>query len=109
MTPTDDDAVVFEFPDGLAMAPVAPGETISEELRARGISAHRAALKMRIPPGRLGQFIAGRRAITADTALRLGHLFGTGALFWMNLQAQHDLAVAERDHGAGIAAQVEAA
>ena len=107
MTRIDDE--VFEFPTGLMLPPVHPGETIADELRARGLTAHRAALKMRIPPGRLGQIIAARRAISADTALRLGHLFGTGAQFWMNLQSQYDLAIAERDHGADIAAQVEAA
>ena len=109
MTPTDEDSQIFDFPVGLALPPVRPGDTIADELRVRGLSAHRAALMMRIPAGRLSQIIAGRRAISADTALRLGHLFGTGAQFWMALQSQYDLAVAERDHGAAIAAQVEAA
>ena len=79
MTPIDDDSAIFEFPTGLALPPVPPGETLADELRARGLSAHRAAPMMRIPPGRLGRIIAGKRANSADTALRLGHLFGTGA------------------------------
>jgi antitoxin HigA-1 len=51
----------------------------------------------------------GRRAISADTALRLARHFGTSARFWMNLQTRYDLAVAERDHGARIAAEVDRA
>lgn len=108
--PADDgDDAVFSFPGGLSLAPVHPGRTIATELAARGLTAHRAALKMRMPPNRLGLIIAGKRGISADTALRLGHLLGTGPHLWVNLQANYDLAVAERDHGAAIAAEVEAA
>jgi addiction module HigA family antidote len=95
--------------EGIRLAPVHPGGTIKAELAARCLSAHRAALKMRMPPNRLALIINGRRGVTADTALRLARLFGTGPLFWVNLQAQYDLAVAERDHGARITAEVEAA
>ena len=108
MTHTDDDAV-FEFPMGIALQPTHPGQTIASELSARNLTAHRAALKMRVPANRLGHIVAGERGITADTALRLARLFGTSALFWMNLQSQYDLAVAERDHGSRILAEVEAA
>jgi addiction module HigA family antidote len=107
MIHTDDE--LFEFPHGLALPPVHPGRTVASELAARGLSAHRAALMMRIPPNRLALIIGGRRGISADTALRLARLFGTSARFWMNLQAQHDLAVAEQTHGARIAAEVESA
>ncbi len=75
-----DDIEIFAYPAGLALPPIHPGQTI-----------------------------AGERGITADTALRLAKLFGTSALFWMNLQSQYDLAVAERDHGSRISAEVEAA
>jgi addiction module HigA family antidote len=108
MTRIDDDEV-FEFPMGIALQPTHPGRTIASELVSRNLTAHRAAMKMRVPPNRLGHIVAGERGITADTALRLARLFGTSALFWMNLQSQYDLAVAERDHGSRISAEVEAA
>ena len=100
------DGEVFEFPAGISLAPTHPGRTIAAELVARDLTAHRAALKMRVPANRLGHIVAGERGITA---LRLARLFGTSALFWMNLQSQYDLAVAERDHGSRISAEVEAA
>lgn len=109
MIPTEDDDIVFDLPEGFSPGPVHPGETVAGELQARGLTAHRAALMMRIPPNRLTLILAGKRGITADTALRLAKLFGTSAQFWMNLQAQFDLAVAARDHGSRIAAEVEAA
>jgi addiction module HigA family antidote len=108
MTHTDD-GEVFEFPMGVTLQPTHPGRTITAELAARNLTAHRAAMKMRVPANRLGHIVAGERGITADTALRLARLFGTSALFWMNLQSQYDLAVAERDHGSRILAEVEAA
>ncbi len=110
MTRTKDaDREVFEFPEGISLPPAHPGRTIAAELTARGISGHRAALKMRVPANRLALILAGRRGITADTALRLGRLFQTSAQFWMNLQSQYELAVTEREHGRQIAAEVEAA
>ncbi len=107
MIGTDDEILVF--PQGMPLFPVHPGATILRELKTRGLSTHRAALKMRVAPNRLGQIIAGKRAVTADTALRLAGLFGASAQFWMNLQTQFDLAITTRDHGATIAAEVEAA
>jgi addiction module HigA family antidote len=104
-----DEREVFEFPMGIALLPTHPGRTIAAELAARNLTAHRAAMKMRVPANRLGHIVAGERGITADTALRLARLFGTSAQFWMNLQSQYDLAVAERDHGSRILAEVEAA
>ncbi|MBM3558218.1 MAG: HigA family addiction module antidote protein [Alphaproteobacteria bacterium] len=100
---------IFEFPNGIGAFPVHPGKSIAAELAARGLSAHRAALMMRMPPNRVGLILAGRRGITPDTALRLAQLFGNSARFWVNLQAQFDLAVAERETGARIAEEVEAA
>lgn len=100
---------VFVLPDGVSLPPIHPGQTIAAELAARDLTAHRAALKMRMPPNRLGLILQGRRGISADTALRLSLLFGNSAQFWMNLQTQHDLAVASRAHGKRIAAEVEAA
>ncbi len=106
MTPTDDDAAVFAYPDGIPLLPVHPGQTIAAELRSRGITPHRAALLMRIPPNRLSQILAGKRGITADTALRLARLLGPTAQFWMALQAQHDLATTEQERGQTILAEV---
>lgn len=96
MTRPDDDELLA-FPNGLSLPPVHPvhpGRTIAAELAARGLTAHRAALKVRVPPSRLGPIVAGRRGITADTALRLARLFGTSPQLWMSVQAQYDLATA---------------
>lgn len=95
--------------EGFRFPPVPPGRTLAAEIAARGMSAHALALKLRVPANRLTEIIGGKRGISAETALRLGRYFGTGAAFWLNLQSQYDLAVAERDLGARIAAEVEAA
>jgi antitoxin HigA-1 len=108
MTRTDDEDI-FEYPAGVLGGPVHPGRTLRAELQARDLTASQAAMKMRVPANRVTEIVAGRRDISADTALRLARLFGTSALFWLNLQAQHDLAVTERDHGQRIATEVEAA
>lgn len=100
---------VFAYPAGVPLMPVHPGETLAEELGARNLSANALALKLRVPANRLTEIMAGKRGISAETALRLGRYFGTGAPFWVNLQARYDLAVAERDLGAKIAREVEAA
>ena len=73
-----------------------PGETIFEDyLKPLGMSVNRLAIELRVPATRMGEIIHGRRAITADTALRLARYFNTTPKFWMNLQASYDLAVAE--------------
>jgi antitoxin HigA-1 len=91
------------------MVPVHPGRILKRELAARGMSANRLALALRVPSGRITSILNGKRAISADTALRLAHHLGTSARFWMNLQSRYDLTVAERDHGARIAAEVDPA
>jgi addiction module HigA family antidote len=91
------------------LAPIHPGRTLEGELTARGLTAHALALKLRVPANRVSEIIAGKRGISTETALRLGRYFGTGAPFWMNLQSQYDLALAERSLGARIAAKVEQA
>jgi antitoxin HigA-1 len=103
------DAEVFEYPNGIALPPVHPGRTLASELAARGLTANALALKLRVPSNRLSDIIRGERAISAETALRLGRYFGTGAQFWINLQAQYDLAVAERKIGAQVDREIEAA
>lgn len=103
------DTKVFDYPSGIPVPAVRPGETLAEEMAARKLTANALALKLRVPANRLTDIVRGKRAISAETALRLGRYFGTGAAFWMNLQARYDLAVAERDLGATIMREVEAA
>jgi addiction module HigA family antidote len=91
------------------MVPIHPGRILRRELTARGMSANRLALALRVPSGRITSILNGKRAISADTALRLARHFGTSAQFWLNLQTRYDLKVAERDHGARIAAEVDRA
>lgn len=100
---------VFDYPSGVPLRPVPPGETLAEEMSARGLSANTLALKLRVPANRITDILRGKRAISAETALRFGRYFGTGALFWVNLQARYDLARAERDQGAAIEREVDAA
>ena len=91
------------------MVPIHPGRILRRELAARGMSANRLALALRVPSGRITSILNGKRAISADTALRLARHFGTSAQFWLNLQTRYDLAVTERDHGARIAIEVQRA
>jgi addiction module HigA family antidote len=77
--------------------PVHPGEILLEEfLKPLGMSQHRLAKEISVPPRRINEIVHGTRAVTADTALRLGRFFGTTAQFWMNLQAGYDLEVESR-------------
>ena len=72
--------------------PIHPGEILSEEfLNPMGISQSRLARDVNVPPGRINEICLGKRAITPDTALRLGRYFGMSAEFWMTLQQRHDL------------------
>ncbi len=96
-------------PSGFSLPPVHPGRSLEGELAARQLSAHALALKLRVPANRISEIIAGKRGISAETALRLGRYFGNGATFWANLQSQYDLAIAERQLGERIAAEVDAA
>jgi len=82
-----------------------PGEILNEEfLKPMGISQNRLATDIRVPAPRICAIIKGRRAITADTALRLGRYFGTGPEFWANLQTHHDLCAAAVHEESDIAA-----
>jgi addiction module HigA family antidote len=88
---------------GMARTPIHPGEHLAEELREIGISAAELARQIEVPTNRVTGIINGQRAISADTALRLGHWFGTSAEFWLNLQKLYELRTAERDLGSTIA------
>jgi addiction module HigA family antidote len=100
---------IFEYPAGIALPPVHPGRTLAAELASRNMAANALALKLRVPANRLSDIVRGQRAISAETALRLGRYFGTGAEFWMNLQANYDLARAREEFGAIVEREVEAA
>ncbi len=84
------------------MRSVHPGIVLKDELATIGITATTLARQLDVPPNRISQIIAGKRSVTGDTAMRLGHWFGTGPEFWLNLQSQHDLAVAVRELGRDI-------
>ena len=74
------------------MSPVHPGEILLEEfLKPMGITQYRLAQDISVPPRRINEIVHGQRAITANTALRLGRYFGVSAQFWMNLQTHYDL------------------
>jgi antitoxin HigA-1 len=79
--------------------PIHPGEVLADELEEVGIGAAELARALRVPPNRISQILAGKRAITADTALRLGRWLGTGPRFWMNLQQAFDLDLAVQQIG----------
>jgi len=86
-----------------------PGEILAEEfLKPLGLSANALALALRVPANRITGIIKGRRAVSADTALRLARYFGTTPEFWINMQAGHDLSTARAELGKQIAAEVRA-
>lgn len=92
------------------MAPLAhPGRFLKREMVARDLSANRLALDLGVPSGRITDILNGRRAITADTALRLARYFGNSAQFWLDLQSQYDIAVVQKEKGAEIAKRVRPA
>lgn len=76
-----------------------PGEHLAEQLEELGISAAALARQLQVPTNRVTEILKGRRSITGDTALRLGHFFGTSPEFWMNLQKLYDLRLAESKSG----------
>lgn len=74
--------------------PIHPGEILEEEfLEPLGLTQHRLAVSIRVPPRRINEIVHGKRRITTDTALRLSRFFGTSERFWLNLQARYDLDV----------------
>lgn len=85
-------------------AAVHPGEHLAEKLRELGITAAELSRQIDVPVNRITGIIHGQRGITADTALRLAHWFGTSPQFWMNLQQLYELRLAEGEVGAKIAA-----
>jgi addiction module HigA family antidote len=86
----------------MARSAIHPGEHLAEELRELGISAAELSRQIKVPVNRITQIMRGQRAITADTALRLGHWFNTGPQVWLNLQQLYELRLAEREVGAEV-------
>jgi addiction module HigA family antidote len=90
------------------MRPIHPGEVLREEFLAPfGMTAHALAVALQVPPPRINDIVRERRAVSADTALRLARYFGTSAEFWMGLQADYDLRIAE-SLGAKALSQISA-
>ncbi|HWY13622.1 MAG TPA: HigA family addiction module antitoxin [Rhizomicrobium sp.] len=86
----------------MTRTPIHPGEHLAEALAELGISAAELARQINVPTNRITGILKAQRAITADTALRLGHWFGTSAEFWLNLQKQYELRLAENQTGTEI-------
>src|SRR5437899_748233 len=82
-----------------ARTPIHPGEILADELKEIGLSAAELARTLGVPANRISQIIAGKRAISADTALRLGRYFGTSPDLWVNLQKTYELDLARRQLG----------
>lgn len=90
-----------------ALEPIFPGQILLEEfMKPLGISINRLARDTHVPPGRISEIVNGKRAITADTALRLGRYFDVSPEIWLNLQADYELRVAKRDSGKEIESNV---
>lgn len=88
--------------------PIHPGEILLEEfLTPMEISQYRLAKDIHVPPRRINEIVHGKRAITADTALRLARYFGTSAEFWTNLQSAYELDVARQVIGGKLEREIE--
>ena len=83
----------------MAIPAIHPGEHLAEELKEVGMSAAALARQLEVPTNRITEILNGQRAVTGDTALRLGHFFGTSAEFWLNLQKLYELRMAEEKLG----------
>jgi addiction module HigA family antidote len=90
------------------LEPIHPGEILLEEyLKPLGLSQYRLAKGISVPPRRINEIVHGKRAVTADTALRLSRFFGTSDRFWLNLQTRFDLEVEKDRLGESLETQVE--
>jgi antitoxin HigA-1 len=85
------------------MRAVHPGEILKDELAELSVTPTEFARQIDVPPNRISQIIAGKRAVTGDTALRFGHWFGTDPQFWLNLQSAYEIRVAAKKAGRAIA------
>jgi addiction module HigA family antidote len=87
------------------MQSVHPGRILRRELSARSLSANALALALRLPSGRITDILNAKRGISPETALRLARYFGNNPRFWLNLQTDYELALAEREIGERVAAE----
>ena len=89
------------------LGPVTPGEVLLEEfIKPLGISQYQIAKDVGVPPRRINEIVLGKRAVTADTALRLARYLGTSERFWLNLQARHDLEIVKDRLGGRLQKEV---
>jgi addiction module HigA family antidote len=89
------------------LEPIHPGEILEEEfMRPLGLSANSLARRIDVPVTRISEIVRGKRGITADTALRLGRLFGTSSELWLGLQSEYDLRVARRESASAIQTRI---
>src|SRR5947209_16423075 len=86
----------------MARTPIHPGEHLAEELEELGMSAAELARQIDVPVNRVTAILNGQRGVTADTALRLGHWFGTSAEYWLNLQKLYELRLAREEVGGRV-------
>jgi addiction module HigA family antidote len=87
------------------IAPIHPGEVLMEEfLEPLGVTQHRLAVQIGVPPRRINEIVHGKRRATADTALRLARYFGTTDRFWLNLQTRFDIEIEKDNLGAALEA-----
>jgi antitoxin HigA-1 len=86
----------------MARTPIHPGAILADELEELGMSARELAAVLEVPANRVYQIVAGKRNLTADTALRLGRYFGMSPDFWMNLQTAYELDMARQQIGTAI-------
>ena len=87
--------------------PIHPGEILREDfMKPLGISINRLAREILVPPGRISQIVNGRRAISADSALRLARFFGVTPQVWLNLQNEFDLRVAKAEKGSEVETRI---
>ena len=88
----------------MARSAIHPGEQLAQQLAALDMSAAELGRQLQVPSNRISEILKGQRAITGDTALRLGHFFGTSPQFWLNLQTLYELRMAEQKTGDSIRA-----
>jgi addiction module HigA family antidote len=86
----------------MGIAAIHPGEHLAAELEELSLTASELARQLSVPPNRIMSILKGQRAITGDTALRLGHYFGTSPQFWLNLQSLYELRISEQKAGKAI-------
>jgi addiction module HigA family antidote len=96
------------MPSKKLLSPIHPGEILFEEfMKPLGISINRMARDIGVPPGRISTIVNGKRAVTADTALRLAKYFGVSSELWLGLQSDFDLRMAQRSVGKKIEKRVQ--